>query len=69
MRSNEARFSPQLEEKIMTFRKLFTGRTRGWLVGGAAALGLALMVSGCVVDAGGPGYGYREHWHGWHEWR
>ena len=31
-----------------------------------AALLLALVVSGCVVEAGGP---YHEHWHGWHEWR
>jgi len=51
----------------MTFRRLFAGRTRGWLVGGAAAFGLALMLAGCVVDVGGPGP--REHWHGWHEWR
>jgi hypothetical protein len=55
-----------LEEKVMTFTKWFTGRTRGWLIGGAAAFGLALMLTGCVVEAGGGG---REHWHGWHEWR
>ncbi|HUN52677.1 MAG TPA: hypothetical protein VMU42_16240 [Candidatus Sulfotelmatobacter sp.] len=27
---------------------------------------LALVVTGCVVEAGVP---HREHWHGWHEWR
>jgi hypothetical protein len=50
----------------MTFKILFTGRARGWLLGSVAALGLAVMLAGCVVEAGGP---YREHWHGWHEWR
>jgi hypothetical protein len=66
MKPNSARLGLWLEEKVMTFRKWFTGRPRGWLIGGAAAFGLALMLTGCIVETGGGG---REHWHGWHEWR
>jgi hypothetical protein len=40
-------------------------RLAGLLAKGIAALVVALVVSGCVVDVG-PG---REHWHGYHEWR
>jgi len=50
----------------MTLHKL-SMRARGWLIGGAAALGIAVMLAGCIVEPGG--YGHREHWHGWHEWR
>jgi hypothetical protein len=66
MRSSQARIGLGPKENIMIRRKLLTGRVRSWLVGSTLALGLALTLVGCVVEAGGP---YREHWHGWHEWR
>lgn len=52
----------------MTLDKQSMRRARGWLIGSAAALGIAVMLAGCIVEPG-PGYGHREHWHGWHEWR
>jgi hypothetical protein len=53
---------------VMTLRKLSMRRSRGWLIGGAVAFGVALMLSGCIVEPA-PGFGYREHWHGSHQWR
>jgi hypothetical protein len=66
MRSLRTTFSEWLKEMVMTLHKL-SMRARGWLIGGAAALGIAVMLAGCIVEPGG--YGHREHWHGWHEWR
>jgi len=68
MKAKAAGFGETLQEKVMRLRKFITPRTRSWLVEAAAALGVALMLTGCVVEAQ-PSYGYREHWHGWHEWR
>ncbi|MEJ0069740.1 MAG: hypothetical protein WDO24_14540 [Pseudomonadota bacterium] len=64
---NRAGLGLRLEGKNHDISKISHGPSRGWLIGGAAAFGLALMLTGCVVEAGGPAY--REHWHGWHEWR
>ncbi len=61
-------FSKELKEKVMTLGKFMTHGIGGWLAGTAAALGIAVMLTGCVVVTR-PAYGYQEHWHGWHEWR
>jgi hypothetical protein len=52
-------------EFIMAFEKFSPERLIGWLAKGAAALLIAFVVAGCVVEE----RPYHDHYHGWHEWR